>query len=172
MQLRLDEAESNALKGGSRIIHKLEQRVKNISILIKQFFNFFFFTRKIHELESTLEVEQRHHQETIKEVRFNDRRLKEISFQVEEDRKIKSGLQEMIEKLNNKIRVLKRQIDEAEEIAALNLGKFRKAQNELDDAAERAEIAENQLNKQRLRVRTTMSVGRIGSQDVSHLFFF
>lgn len=98
--------------------------------------------------------------------------MKEISFQVEEDRKIKSGLQEMIEKLNNKIRVLKRQIDEAEEIAALNLGKFRKAQNELDDAAERAEIAENQLNKQRLRVRTTMSVGRIGSQDVSHLFFF
>jgi hypothetical protein len=78
----------------------------------------------------------------------------------------------MIEKLNNKIRVLKRQIDEAEEIAALNLGKFRKAQNELDDAAERAELAENQLNKQRLRCRTTMSVGRIGSQDVRHLFFF
>ena len=96
--------------------------------------------------------------------------MKEISFQVEEDRKIKSGLQEMIEKLNNKIRVLKRQIDEAEEIAALNLGKFRKAQNELDDAAERAEIAENQLNKQRLKIRSTMSMGRSGSSEVSFKF--
>lgn len=93
--------------------------------------------------------------------------MKELSFQVEEDQKSKSGLQEMIEKLNNKIRVLKRQIDEAEEIAALNLGKFRKAQNELDDAAERADLAENQLNKQRLRYRTTVSMGRSGSQDVS-----
>jgi myosin heavy chain 6/7 len=29
LQVRLDEAEVNALKGGKRIIQKLEQRVKN-----------------------------------------------------------------------------------------------------------------------------------------------
>jgi myosin heavy chain 6/7 len=98
--------------------------------------------------------------------------LKELSFQVEEDRKSKNGLQEMIEKLNNKIKVLKRQIDEAEEIAAVNLGKYRKVQNELDDAAERADQAENQLCKQRLRYRSTMSVGRGGSQDVRISFFY
>lgn len=29
LQVRLDEAEANALKGGKRIIQKLEQRVRN-----------------------------------------------------------------------------------------------------------------------------------------------
>ena len=31
VQLRLDQAENNALKGGKRIIQKLEQRVRNSS---------------------------------------------------------------------------------------------------------------------------------------------
>ena len=100
---------------------------------------------------------------------MNDRRLKELVFQTEEDRKSQASLQELIEKLNNKIRVYKRQIDDAEEIAAVNLGKYRKAQHELDDAAERAEQAENQLNKQRLKFRSTVSIGRASSQDV--MFF-
>ncbi|CAF4892073.1 unnamed protein product, partial [Rotaria magnacalcarata] len=45
---RLDEAEGNVLKGGKRIIAKLEQR--------------------IHELEGENEMEQHRHQETIKEL--------------------------------------------------------------------------------------------------------
>ena len=146
LQVRIDEAEANALKGGKRIIQKLEQR--------------------IHELESELDLEQRHHQETIKEVRKNDRRLKELAFQTEEDRKNQSRLQDLIEKLHNKMKIYKRQIEEAEEIATVNLGKFRKAQHELEDAAERADLAENQLNKQRLKIRCTTSVGRSGSSEV------
>ena len=99
-------------------------------------------------------------------MRINDRRLKELAFQTEEDRKNQSSLQELIEKLQNKIKVYKRQIEEAEEIASINLGKYRKAQHELDDAAERADQAENQLNKQRLKIRSTVSQGRSGSQEV------
>ena len=111
-------------------------------------------------MESELDVEQRHHQETIKEVRKNDRRLKELAFQTEEDRKNQARLQDLIDKLQNKMKVYKRQIEEAEEIASVNLGKFRKAQHELEDAAERADQAENQLNKQRAKNRSTMSMGR------------
>ena len=117
-------------------------------------------------MESELDVEQRHHQETIKEVRKNDRRLKELAFQTEEDRKNQARLQDLIEKLQNKMKVYKRQIEEAEEIASVNLGKFRKAQHELEDAAERADQAENQLNKQRLKIRSTVSVGRGNSVEV------
>ena len=65
------------------------------------------------------------------------------------------------------MKVYKRQIEEAEEIASVNLGKFRKAQHELEDAAERADQAENQLNKQRAKNRSTMSVGRSGSTEVN-----
>lgn len=122
-------------------------------------------------MESELDLEQRHHQETIKEVRKNDRRLKELAFQTEEDRKNQARLQDLIEKLQNKMKVYKRQIEEAEEIASVNLGKFRKAQHELEDAAERADQAENQLNKQRLKIRSTVSVGRSGSIEVNFAFF-
>jgi proline dehydrogenase len=117
-------------------------------------------------LETELDLEQRHHQETIKEDRKNDRRLKELAFQTEEDRKNQARLQDLIEKLQNKMKVYKRQIEEAEEIASVNLGKFRKAQHELEDAAERADQAENQLNKQRAKNRSTMSMGRAGSPEV------
>ena len=113
-----------------------------------------------------MDLEQRHHQETLKEVRKNDRRLKELAFQTEEDRKNQARLQDLVEKLQNKLKVYKRQVEEAEEIAALNLGKFRKVQHELEDAEERADLAENQLNKQRAKNRSTVSIGRLGSPQV------
>jgi myosin heavy chain 6/7 len=109
-------------------------------------------------------LEQRHHQETIKEVRKNDRRLKELAFQAEEDRKNQARLQDLIEKLQNKLKVYKRQAEEAEEIAAVNLGKFRKVQHELEEAEERADIAENQLSKVRAKNRSTVSMGRQSPQ--------
>ena len=44
-----------------------------------------------------------------------------------------------------KIKMYKKQIEEAEEIAALNLDKFRKAQQELEENEERARLAEAQM---------------------------
>ncbi len=124
--------------------------------------------KKIHEIESELDLEQRHHQETLKEVRKNDRRLKELAFQTEEDRKNQARLQDLVEKLQNKLKIYKRQAEEAEEIASVNLAKFRKVQHELEDAEERADQAENQLNKQRAKNRSTVSAGRGGSPLVSY----
>ena len=37
-------------------------------------------------------------------------------------------MQELVDRLQNKLRAFKRQIEEAEEIAALNLAKYRKTQ--------------------------------------------
>ncbi|RMZ94150.1 myosin heavy chain isoform, partial [Brachionus plicatilis] len=72
-------------------------------------------------------------------------------------------LQDLVEKLQNKLKVYKRQVEEAEEIAAVNLAKFRKTQHELEDAEERAGQAENQLNKQRAKNRSTVSAVRNSS---------
>ena len=52
---------------------------------------------------------------------------------------------ELATKLQLKIKTFKKQIEEAEEIAALNLAKFRKAQQDLEETEERSKIAENQL---------------------------
>ncbi len=99
-------------------------------------------------------------------MRKNDRRLKELAFQAEEDRKNQTRLQDLVEKLQNKLKAYKRQVEETEEIAAINLTKFRKVQAELEDAAERADQAENQIAKVRAKNRSVASVGRTGSPQV------
>ena len=46
-----------------------------------------------------------------------------------------------------KLRIYKKQAEDAEEIASVNLSKFRKASLELQDALERADQAESQVAK-------------------------
>lgn len=93
LQVRLDEAESNALKGGKKAIQKLEQRVR--------------------ELENELDGEQRRHADAQKNLRKTERRIKELSFQSEEDRKNHERMQDLVDKLQQKIKTYKRQIEEA-----------------------------------------------------------
>ena len=57
-------------------------------------------------------------------------------------------MQELVDKLQNKVKSYKKQIEEAEEIAALNLAKFRKAQQELEETEDRARLAEGALQVQ------------------------
>ncbi|XP_046351162.1 myosin heavy chain, striated muscle-like isoform X8 [Haliotis rufescens] len=147
LQSRLDEAEAQTLKGGKKIIQKLEQRVR--------------------ELESELDNEQRRHAETQKNMRKADRRLKEIAFQSDEDRKNQERLQDTIDKLNGKIKTYKRQVEEAEEIAAVNLAKFRKVQHELEDAEERADSAESTLQKLRAKNRSSVSQQRTSASPAT-----
>merc|ERR1712047_130462 len=73
------------------------------------------------------------------------------------DRKSQERLQDMVDKLQNKIKTYKRQVEEAEEIAAINLAKYRKVQQELEDAEERADMAENTLAKLRAKNRSSVS---------------
>lgn len=49
----------------------------------------------------------------MKELRKNDRRLKDLAFQAEEDRKNHLRLQDLNDKLQAKIKVYKRQVEEA-----------------------------------------------------------
>ncbi|XP_033024738.1 myosin-7 isoform X1 [Lacerta agilis] len=133
LQLRLDEAEQLALKGGKKQLQKLEARVR--------------------ELENELEMEQKRNAENVKGMRKCERRIKELTYQTEEDRKNLVRLQDLVDKLQLKVKAYKRQAEEAEEQANSNLAKFRKVQHELDEAEERADIAESQVNKLRAKSR-------------------
>jgi len=133
LQMRLDEAEQIALKGGKKQIQKLEARVR--------------------ELEGDLDIEQKKNVESQKGIRKYERRVKELTYQTEEDRKNLARMQELIDKLQSKVKSYKRQFEEAEQQASSNLVKYRKVQHELDDAEERADIAETQVNKLRSRTR-------------------
>ncbi|KAJ8413749.1 hypothetical protein AAFF_G00082560 [Aldrovandia affinis] len=133
LQLRLDEAENLALKGGKKQLQKLETRVR--------------------ELENDFEAEQKRGADAIKGVRKYERRIKELSYQAEEDKKNMIRLQDLVDKLQHKVKAYKRQAEAAEEQANTNLSKFRKVQHELEEAEERGDIAESQVNKMRAKSR-------------------
>ncbi|NWU95412.1 MYH1B protein, partial [Upupa epops] len=132
LQLRLDEAEQLALKGGKKQIQKLEARVL--------------------ELEAALEEERKQSAEVMKNMHKYERCVKELTFQNEEHRKNMMKLQGLVDKLQMKIKSYKRQAEEAGEQANTNLSKFRKAQHKLEEAEERADVAESQVNS--LRAKT------------------
>merc|ERR1711981_1175081 len=136
LQLRLDEAEQVALKGGKKQVQKLESRMR--------------------ELENELDSEQRRTADSIKSNRKLERRIKEVSYQGEEDKKNLTRIQDLVDKLQVKVKTYKRQAEESEEQANANLSKYRKIQHELDEAEERADMAEASLNKLRAKARDSM----------------
>merc|ERR1711997_962072 len=130
LEARLVDAEASATKGGKAAMAKLEMRIR--------------------ELEMELGSIQSKTGESYKAFQRAERRVKELQFQQDEDRKNQDRMGELANKLQQKIKTYKQQIEEAEEIAALNLAKFRKAQQELEETEERAKMAGAQLEGMRL----------------------
>ena len=68
---------------------------------------------QVKELESELDAEQHRHTETQVAMRKSERRLKELAFQTDEDRKNQDRYQDIIDKLHSKVKAFKRQVEEA-----------------------------------------------------------
>merc|ERR1711915_458189 len=96
---------------------------------------------RIHELEGELGSVQSRTSENMKANQRAERKVKELGFSSDEDKKNQDRMSDLAGKLQQKIKTYKTQIEEAEEIAALNLAKFRKAQQELEETEERAKMA-------------------------------
>merc|ERR1719273_258496 len=137
-QNRLDEAETNALKGGKKAMNKMESRIR--------------------ELCSELDAENRRFADSHKNLRKSERHIKELTFAADEDRKNHERMQSLIDQLQSRIKGYKKQIEEAEEIAALNLAKFRQTQANLGESGERADLNEKALAKLKANIRAE-SVG-------------
>jgi len=60
-----------------------------------------------------LESEQQRHAETAKSMRRQERRLKEVTAQLDEDRTTHERMHDVIDKLHQKLKTYKRQIDDA-----------------------------------------------------------
>ncbi|XP_017161673.1 myosin-7-like [Poecilia reticulata] len=91
--------------------------------------------------------------DAVKGVRKYERRVKELTYQTEEDKKNITRLQDLVDKLQLKVKAYKRQAEEAEEQANTNIPRLRKVQYEMEEAKERADIAESQVNKLRAKSR-------------------
>merc|ERR1711971_612552 len=134
VQQRLDEAEANALKGGKKAMNKMEGRVR--------------------ELESEVDAEARRCGDAVKNLRKSERRIKEMTYASDEDRKNHERMQALIDQLQSKINSYKKQIEEAEEIAALNLAKYRKVAGALGDAEASADANEQAMAMRKARAKS------------------
>merc|ERR1712088_654343 len=121
LELNLGQANEVAAKGGRNAMAKLETRIR--------------------ELEIELGSIQAKTGETFKAFQKAERHVKELQFQTDEDKKNQDAMSDLAGKLQAKIKNYKHQIAEAEEIAALNLAKFRKAQQDVEANEERAKAA-------------------------------
>jgi len=121
LEARCSDAEAAAMKGGKAAMAKLENRIR--------------------ELESELSSVQSRTSENMKAFQRAERKVKELAFASDEDKKNQDRMSDLASKLQQKIKTYKTQIEEAEEIAALNLAKYRKAQQELEETEERAKMA-------------------------------
>merc|ERR1712051_442206 len=126
MEGRLADAEGRAMKEGKNALSKLELRIR--------------------ELEAELGSTQVQTGESVKAFQRTDRKVKELKFAQDEDKKNQDRMSDLANKLQQKIKTYKQQIEEAEEIAALNLAKFRKAQQELEETEERAKMADTNMS--------------------------
>merc|ERR1719268_33463 len=135
---RADEAEVNALKGGRKAMIKMETRIR--------------------ELESEVDAENRRNGDICKNLRKSERTIKELTFASDEDKKNHERMQALIDQLQGKVKSYKKQIEEAEEIAALNLAKYRKVAGALGDAEAAADANEQAAAMRKARARSASLV--------------
>merc|ERR1711970_777965 len=135
---RADEAEVNALKGGRKAMIKMETRIR--------------------ELEPELDAESRRNGDICKNLRKSERTTKELTFAGDEDKKNHERMQALIDQLQGKVKSYEKQIEEAEEIAALNLAKYRKVAGALGDAEASADANEQAMAMRKARARSASLV--------------
>ena len=133
LTIRMEEIETTAVSSSKRTIQKMEMRIV--------------------ELEEFLSKEKAMHVETTTVLHKKERSVKELLLQSEEDRKNILILQESLERLNEKIKMYKRQLEEQEAISNSNIMRVKKFQRELEAAEGRANEAESSLNSFRSQQR-------------------
>merc|ERR1712080_297383 len=108
---------------------------------------------RIRELESELDAENRRHADVTKNLRKSERSIKELTFAAD-DRKNHERMQALIDQLQGKVKSYKKQIEEAGEIAALNLAKYRKVAGALGDAEAAADANEQAMAMRKARAKS------------------
>ena len=129
----MEEIESTAISSTRVTIKKMEQRIEELEVLYNR--------EKAMHIEATTALHK------------SERSIKELLLQSEEDRKNILILQESLDKLNEKIKMYKRQLEEQESISNSNIMRVKKFQRELESAENRAVDAESTLNAFRSRQR-------------------
>uniref|UniRef100_A0A4W6EXE3 Myosin-9 n=1 Tax=Lates calcarifer TaxID=8187 RepID=A0A4W6EXE3_LATCA len=108
---------------------------------------------KIAQLEEQLDMETRERQAATKLVRRTEKKLKEVILQVDDERRNTEQYKDQVDKLNSRMKQLKRQLEEAEEEAQRANANRRKLQRELEDATESADAMNREVTTLKNKLR-------------------
>merc|ERR1712173_480800 len=133
LSVKIEEIETNSVATSKRTIQKMEIRIQELEVMINE--------------------EKKSHASTMSELHMKEQSIKQLLLQSEEDRKNILILQESLDRLNEKNKMYKRQLEEQESISNSNIMRVKKFQRELEAAECRAEEAESSLNAFRSQQR-------------------
>ncbi|MED6235047.1 Myosin-9 [Ataeniobius toweri] len=108
---------------------------------------------KIAQLEEQLDIESRERLTATKLVRRTEKKLKEVILQVDDERRSAEQQKDQADKLNSRMKQLKRQLEEAEEEAQRANANRRKLQRELEDATESADAMNREVVSLKSKLR-------------------
>merc|ERR1712106_768524 len=108
--------------------------------------------QRLASLENKLVEAQRVKQKTVAQLSRQDRELRGLESCKVEDEKHTEQLNKMVTSLENKLDNCKTQASEAEQLAVTNLNLFRRKQQELEEAEQRAQQSELEWAKCRKKI--------------------
>merc|ERR1719471_1403534 len=113
--------------------------------------------RQNKELKAKLEeVENSNRTKAKAAIAVLESKIKELMMQLEDERRHADQYKEQNEKSNNRIKAMRRQLDEAEEEISREKAHRRKAQRELDDYVETNESQTREINNLKNKLRRGM----------------
>ncbi|XP_038840221.1 myosin-9-like isoform X2 [Salvelinus namaycush] len=108
---------------------------------------------KIAQLEEQVDIETRERQQASKLVRRTEKKLKEVVLAVDDERRNTEQYKDQSDKLNSRMKQLKRQLEESEEEAQRANANRRKLQRELEDATESADSMNREVSTLKSKLR-------------------
>ncbi|XP_062388682.1 myosin-11 [Sardina pilchardus] len=108
---------------------------------------------KIQQLEEQLDLESREKQALGKAVRQKDKKMKDMTLQMEDDHKQAEQYKDQAEKANVRVKQLKRQVEETEEESQRITAARRKLQRELDEATEANDSLTREVSSLKSKLR-------------------
>ncbi|XP_041719476.2 myosin-9-like isoform X1 [Coregonus clupeaformis] len=108
---------------------------------------------KIAQLEEQVDIETRERQQASKLVRRTEKKLKEVVLAVDDERRNTEQYKDQSDKLNSRMKQLKRQLEESEEEAQRANANRRKLQRELEDATESADAMNREVSTLKSKLR-------------------
>ncbi|XP_056465609.1 myosin-11-like [Gadus chalcogrammus] len=108
---------------------------------------------KLREAEEQLEAENRERQAGARVVRQKDKKVKDLTVQMEEERKQSQQHKDQVQKAGVRVKQLKRQLEEALEEAQRSTAARRRLQREVEEAQENNEALNQEVSSLRSKIR-------------------